>query len=101
MDNPEFVRQGMVWVPARAKAGPKPKKTFYAWTPANIKHAHSLFFAGDRTVWVREGERLYQRGRKRVQRSRMSRADMAWAERNAVAHSWHLAESRARVANNV
>lgn len=104
MEHPVFARRGLIQVPVYVPPprGPggrlKPQK--FDWTPANLRHAHALFEAGDRTDWVREGERVYQRRQKRRQRSRMSREDRLWCERNAVTHSWSYAESRARVANN-
>jgi len=85
--------------PKPNKGGRPPKPILGSWTPERIRQAHTRHNAGDRSLLVVEGERLYQRGRKRAQRGRMTAADRAWCERNAVAWSWTFLERGARMTN--
>lgn len=71
--------------------GRRPQPTVGEWTPDKLRQAHRRYAAGDTSLLVREGERLYQRERKRAQRSgAMSPADRSWAEKNAVKFSWDM-----------
>lgn len=70
-------------------AGRPARGTFGEWDSASVREAHRLFNLGDRSLMVREGERLYQAGRKRAQRSGvMSPVDRLWATRASVKGSW-------------
>lgn len=89
----KWVRRGLISVPmppeeTPRKVGHPRRDTFFDWDRPAVLKAHADFVAGDRGLQAREGERLYQRERKRIQRARMSRTDLAWAEKNAVEWSW-------------
>lgn len=72
--------------------GRRPQPTVGEWTPARLRQAHRRYAAGDTSLLVREGERLYQRERKRAQRRGLSATDREWAEKAAVRGSWILDE---------
>lgn len=97
-------RRGLVHVPiiddpAPKPRGPRPKNELWEWSDKDLREAHRLFMAGERDLWTREGERVYQQRRKRAQRAGvMSRADLRWAEKNAVKSSWRIEERRNRLA---
>lgn len=104
MNEVTWERRGMIHHPITEtpKAGRKPQPTVGEWTPARLREAHRRFGAGEVSFLVAEGERLYQRERKRAQRAgRMSPTDRAWAEREAVRGSWVLdtIQNRAKVTN--
>lgn len=49
---------------------PKPQKVAYQFTEREMKAAHTLHAAGEKTPWVDAGERAYQRSKKREERAR-------------------------------
>lgn len=60
-----------VWVPApRRNHGRAPQPTQFFWDTATARRAHANFYRGERDPWTVEGERVYQRNRKRRQRAR-------------------------------
>jgi hypothetical protein len=50
------------------------KATAYAYTDREMKSAHTMHAAGERTPWVDAGERAYQRQKKRAERARKKAA---------------------------
>lgn len=54
-------------VPTKAAPPRKPQK--FAWVERTLLKAHAAYSAGRRDEWAREGERIYSRRRKRVQRA--------------------------------
>lgn len=59
--------------PDRSKGGRPCIPAVYEWDEAGLLAAHVAHKNGDRDDRTREGERLYQRERKRQQRARQSR----------------------------
>lgn len=90
----QWVRRGGVLVPVMPdpvkKPGRKPRKVLFDWDETQLRAAHSAYVSGDRDLWTREGERLYNTGRKRIQSARLSKIDLEWAERDAVKWSWEV-----------
>lgn len=96
-----WVRRGGVLVPVMPdpvkKRGRNQRKVLFDWDDTQLRAAHSAYVSGDRDLWTREGERLYNTGRKRVQSARLSKVDREWANRDAVRASWRLFEHTNRV----
>lgn len=107
MSDVRWERRGLMHVPVTVD--PKPGRPAIPvvgeWTPARLREAHRRHTRGVRSFLVVEGERLYQRERKRAQRAgRMSPVDRAWAEKNAIKSSWIVderANRRASVTNTI
>ena len=104
-DSVVWQRRGLIHVPVIPEAAPgRPAKPVVGeWTDERLKTVHRLFNEGERSILVREGERVYQARRKRAQRAgHMSPVDRVWAEKNAVRMSWVIdtrANRRASVSN--
>lgn len=102
----QWKQRGLIRVPVPEpeKVGRPPKSNLWSWdNPEDVLAAHAFWNHGARDLWTREGERVYQTARKRVQRGRMTAVDRAWCERDALKFSW-VQEARqnrthARVAN--
>lgn len=91
MNEVTWQRRGLIHVPVvpEPRPGRPPKANLWSWdNPEDVKAAHAFWNHGARDLWTREGERVYQSKRKRVQRSRMSAVDRAWCEKNVVKSSW-------------
>lgn len=91
--NGNWKRHGLIHVPVIPDSSPgrPPKPVVGEWTDTRLREAHRRFNEGDRSLLVREGERVYQARRKRAQRAgHMSPVDRVWAEKNAVKSSWVL-----------
>lgn len=89
--NGNWKRQGLIHVPVIPEAAPgrPPKPVVGEWTDERLKTAHRKFNEGERSLLVREGERVYQARRKRAQRAgHMSPIDRVWAQKAAVKGSW-------------
>lgn len=89
--NGNWKRHGLIHVPVipAAVPGRPPKPVVGEWTDERLRSAHRRFNEGERSLLVREGERVYQARRKRAQRAgHMSPVDRVWATRAAVKGSW-------------
>lgn len=88
--NGNWSKRGLIHVPiAPESPGRPPKPVVGEWTDTRLREAHRRFNEGDRSLLVREGERVYQARRKRAQRAgAMSPVDRVWATRAAVKGSW-------------
>ncbi|GAA3510253.1 hypothetical protein GCM10022234_00600 [Aeromicrobium panaciterrae] len=59
----------VVTPPVPRKRGPKPRPERYVWTnEQDVCDAHTRYLYGVRDDYVREGERVYQRNKKREER---------------------------------
>ena len=56
------------------RGGRRPAPSPFTYTDAEARAAHTLHAAGEDTPWVRDGERAYQRRKKRVERARKAAA---------------------------
>lgn len=51
------------------KPGPKPRPEKYIWGDQDLRDAHTRYLYGERDDYIREGERVYQRTKKREERA--------------------------------
>lgn len=59
-DDPERMKEN--------KPGPIPRPESFKWSEDDLRAAHAHYVSGDRDAYIREGERVYQRLRKRAGR---------------------------------
>lgn len=69
-----YVAGVMRFEPANPEQFAEYRRTSYIWSGEQLKRAHAAWTRGVRNDWAIEGERLYQREKKRQQRARRREA---------------------------